>query len=394
MLDHRRRCAAWSTSPARCSRASPRRRASSSARHAARARGRHRADRRARAARSSTATCASPTRAWRTRCCTASASRRRAGETIAIVGRSGSGKSTIVNLLPRFYDVTGGAVMLDGEDVREYPLERLRAQMSLVSQDVVLFNDTIRSNIAFGHRGRRTSEIEAAARAARVLEFADQMPTASTPMVGDRGALLSGGQRQRIAIARALLRNTPILILDEATSALDTELERQIQEQLEALMHEPHDARDRAPPLDRREGRPHPGHGRRPRRRDGHPRRSCWRATASTRCCTACSSTNEPRGRAAAAVVRAALDEPAALAPGLAVPRRRGGAPRPVPRGCCCRPSASRCRSSWSATSRSAARARRRSRRGSRGSSRLRGHRVGVVLRGYGGRVAGASRGS
>jgi subfamily B ATP-binding cassette protein MsbA len=159
----------------------------------------------------------------------------RAGETIAIVGRSGSGKSTIVNLLPRFYDVTGGSVQLDGRDVREYPLERLRAQMSLVSQDVVLFNDTIRSNIAFGYPAT-DEQIEAAAQAARVSEFAAQMPEGLETVVGDRGALLSGGQRQRIAIARALLRDTPILILDEATSALDTGLERQIQEQLEALM--------------------------------------------------------------------------------------------------------------------------------------------------------------
>ncbi len=163
--------------------------------------------------------------------------RARAGETVAIVGRSGSGKSTIVNLLPRFYDVTGGSVLIDGKDVREYPLERLRAQMSLVSQDVVLFNDTIRSNIAFGYPADN-EQLEAAARAARVLEFADQMPDGLETVVGDRGVLLSGGQRQRIAIARALLRNTPILILDEATSALDTGLERQIQEQLEALMRD------------------------------------------------------------------------------------------------------------------------------------------------------------
>jgi subfamily B ATP-binding cassette protein MsbA len=161
--------------------------------------------------------------------------RARAGETVAIVGRSGSGKSTIVNLLPRFYDVTAGAVLIDGKDVREYPMEGLRAQMSLVSQDVVLFNDTIRSNIAFGHPAT-DEQIDAAARSARVLEFADQMPDGLDTVVGDRGALLSGGQRQRIAIARALLRNTPIMILDEATSALDTGLERQIQEQLEALM--------------------------------------------------------------------------------------------------------------------------------------------------------------
>jgi subfamily B ATP-binding cassette protein MsbA len=159
----------------------------------------------------------------------------RAGETIAIVGRSGSGKSTIMNLLPRFYDPSHGVVMLDGRDVREYPLERLRAQMSLVSQDVVIFNDTIRSNIAFGHPAS-DDEIEAAARAARVTEFAEPLPDGLDSVVGDRGALLSGGQRQRIAIARALLRNTPVLILDEATSALDTGLERQIQEQLEELM--------------------------------------------------------------------------------------------------------------------------------------------------------------
>jgi subfamily B ATP-binding cassette protein MsbA len=159
----------------------------------------------------------------------------RAGETIAIVGRSGSGKSTLVGLLPRFYDTTAGEVLVDGVSVREYALDSLRSQMSLVSQDVVLFNDTVRSNIAFGHPAP-DAEIEAAARAARVTEFTDQMPLGLDTVVGDRGALLSGGQRQRIAIARALLRNTPILILDEATSALDTELERQIQEQLEALM--------------------------------------------------------------------------------------------------------------------------------------------------------------
>jgi subfamily B ATP-binding cassette protein MsbA len=157
------------------------------------------------------------------------------GQTIAIVGRSGSGKSTIVNLLPRFYDVTGGQVLLDGHDIRDYSLHDLRRQISVVSQDVVLFNDTIHSNIAFGHPAA-PGEIEAAAEAARVLEFAAELPHGLATVVGDRGALLSGGQRQRIAIARALLRNTPILILDEATSALDTELERQIQEQLESLM--------------------------------------------------------------------------------------------------------------------------------------------------------------
>jgi ATP-binding cassette, subfamily B, bacterial MsbA len=160
----------------------------------------------------------------------------RAGETLAIVGRSGSGKSTIVNMLPRFYDVGSGRVLLDGCDVREYGLVNLRSQVSLVSQDVVLFNDSIRRNIAFGYPAG-VGEIEAAARAARVTEFTDSLPAGLDTVVGDRGVLLSGGQRQRIAIARALLRNTPVLILDEATSALDTELERQIQEQLDQLMH-------------------------------------------------------------------------------------------------------------------------------------------------------------
>jgi subfamily B ATP-binding cassette protein MsbA len=159
------------------------------------------------------------------------------GETVAIVGRSGSGKSTIASLLPRFYDVTGGTVMLDGHDIRDYPLRDLRAQMSLVSQDVVLFNDTIRNNISFGYEAS-DQQIEDAARAARVMAFADDLPLGLDTEVGDRGALLSGGQRQRVAIARALLRNAPVLILDEATSALDTELERQIQAQLDELMRD------------------------------------------------------------------------------------------------------------------------------------------------------------
>jgi subfamily B ATP-binding cassette protein MsbA len=160
----------------------------------------------------------------------------KAGETVAIVGRSGSGKSTLAGLLPRFYDVTAGRVLLDGHDVREFGLRDLRRQMSLVSQDVVLFNDTIASNIAFGMPASE-AQIAGAAEAARVMEFAVQLPDGLGAVVGDRGSLLSGGQRQRIAIARALLRDPPILILDEATSALDTELERQVQQQLEQLMH-------------------------------------------------------------------------------------------------------------------------------------------------------------
>jgi ATP-binding cassette, subfamily B, bacterial MsbA len=157
-----------------------------------------------------------------------------AGEMLAIVGRSGSGKSTLVSLLPRFYDVDSGSVRIDGADVRDYELASLREQIALVSQEVVLFNDTIRANIAFG-RSVAPGAIEAAARAAHVLEFARDLPDGLDTFVGDRGVLLSGGQRQRISIARALLKNAPILILDEAMSALDTESERIIQGALEEL---------------------------------------------------------------------------------------------------------------------------------------------------------------
>ena len=159
------------------------------------------------------------------------------GERLAIVGRSGSGKSTLVSLIPRFYDPTEGVVLVDGFDVREYRRDDLRRQVSLVSQDVKLFDDTIRSNIAYGAMHDATpEEIEAAARAAHVLEFTERFPRGLETEVGDRGVTLSGGQRQRVAIARALLKNAPILILDEATSALDSESERHIQDALEALM--------------------------------------------------------------------------------------------------------------------------------------------------------------
>ena len=159
-----------------------------------------------------------------------------AGTTVAIVGRSGSGKSTLVSLLPRFYDPSGGAVLLDGFDLRDYVLRDLRAQISLVSQEVVLFNDTIRNNIVFGAENVDAVAIDAAVSAAHVKEFVDELPLGLETMVGDRGLLLSGGQRQRIAIARALLRNSPILVLDEATSALDTASERHIQSALELLV--------------------------------------------------------------------------------------------------------------------------------------------------------------
>jgi subfamily B ATP-binding cassette protein MsbA len=160
-----------------------------------------------------------------------------AGSTLALVGQSGSGKSTLVSLLPRFYDPQGGAVLLDGFDVREYSLRDLRRQLSLVSQDVVLFDDSIANNIAYGalaDHSRR--DIERAAEAAYVAEFAAELPEGLDTRIGERGSLLSGGQRQRIAIARALLKDAPVLILDEATSALDTQSERRIQAALAHLM--------------------------------------------------------------------------------------------------------------------------------------------------------------
>ncbi|MEJ2173258.1 MAG: lipid A export permease/ATP-binding protein MsbA [Woeseiaceae bacterium] len=159
------------------------------------------------------------------------------GKSLAIVGHSGSGKSTLVSLLPRFYDVDDGEILLDGTPVRDYALASLRDNISLVSQDVILFNDTIANNLAYGAlRAHSSEEVLAAAEAARVLDFANDLPDGLDTVVGDRGVLLSGGQRQRIAIGRALLKDAPVLILDEATSSLDTRSERRIQEALNELM--------------------------------------------------------------------------------------------------------------------------------------------------------------
>jgi subfamily B ATP-binding cassette protein MsbA len=159
-----------------------------------------------------------------------------AGKTVAIVGRSGSGKSTLVGLVPRIYDATSGQVLVDGIDVRECNLGDLRQNVALVTQDVLLFNDSIRNNIAFGVENADPAAIEKAARVAYVDEFASKLPQGLDTPVGDRGAAVSGGQRQRIAIARALFKDAPILILDEATSALDNESERRFQESLTELM--------------------------------------------------------------------------------------------------------------------------------------------------------------
>jgi subfamily B ATP-binding cassette protein MsbA len=159
------------------------------------------------------------------------------GQTLAIVGRSGSGKSTLVNLLPRFYEPESGVILMDDCPITDFALTALRDQISLVSQEVVLFDDTVARNIAYGALSDISrDQIEAAAHAAHVDEFVNEFPDGLDTQVGDRGVLLSGGQRQRIAIARALLKNTPVLILDEATSALDTQSERHIQQALEELM--------------------------------------------------------------------------------------------------------------------------------------------------------------
>ncbi|EGQ7835814.1 lipid A ABC transporter ATP-binding protein/permease MsbA [Vibrio parahaemolyticus] len=158
------------------------------------------------------------------------------GKTVALVGRSGSGKSTIANLFNRFYDVDSGSITLDGRDIRDYELKNLREQFALVSQNVHLFNDTIANNIAYATEDKyQRSDIEHAAKLAHAMEFINKMENGLDTMIGENGASLSGGQRQRVAIARALLRDAPVLILDEATSALDTESERAIQAALDEL---------------------------------------------------------------------------------------------------------------------------------------------------------------
>lgn len=161
-----------------------------------------------------------------------------AGEKVALVGHSGGGKTTLVNLLPRFYDLQQGNILLDGIDIRKLKLSNLRSQFSLVNQDVILFNDTIFNNIAYGLlRNASLAEVEAAAKAANAWEFILQLPLGLQNEIGDRGVRLSGGQRQRIAIARAILKDAPILLLDEATSALDTESEQRVQTAFDNLMH-------------------------------------------------------------------------------------------------------------------------------------------------------------
>jgi ABC-type transport system involved in Fe-S cluster assembly fused permease/ATPase subunit len=158
-----------------------------------------------------------------------------AGETVAIVGPSGSGKSTIGRLLFRFYDVTGGSLQIDGQDVRDVTQSSLHGMIGVVPQDTVLFNDTIYYNIAYGREGASRAEVEEAARAALIHDFIQSLPEGYETPVGERGLKLSGGEKQRVGIARTLLKNPPILLLDEATSALDTQTEQSIQDSLRAM---------------------------------------------------------------------------------------------------------------------------------------------------------------
>jgi subfamily B ATP-binding cassette protein MsbA len=160
----------------------------------------------------------------------------RAGEAVALVGPSGGGKSTIADLIPRFYEVTGGRVTLDGVDLRDLDLAALRALVSVVTQQTYLFNDTVRANIAYGSSEADDAGIIEAAKAAFAHEFIEKLPAGYDTVIGEMGVQLSGGQRQRLAIARALLKDAPVLILDEATSALDSESEHAVQAAVESLM--------------------------------------------------------------------------------------------------------------------------------------------------------------
>jgi subfamily B ATP-binding cassette protein MsbA len=160
----------------------------------------------------------------------------KSGEVLAIVGSSGAGKSTLVHLIPRFFDVTGGRLLIDDHDVRDVSLASLRSQIGIVTQETVLFNDTVRNNIAYGQPHVSGRDVESAAHMALAHDFIKVMPEGYDTIIGERGLRLSGGERQRIAIARAILKNAPILILDEATSALDSESEALVQSALQNLM--------------------------------------------------------------------------------------------------------------------------------------------------------------
>ena len=161
----------------------------------------------------------------------------KAGENVALVGPSGSGKTTLCNLIPRFYDVTSGRILVDGKDIKDVTVHSLRSQIGMVQQDVYLFSGTVAENISYGKPGAAQEDVEAAAKLAGAHDFISQLPDGYDTYVGERGVKLSGGQKQRISIARVFLKNPPILILDEATSALDNESELLVQHSLQRLAH-------------------------------------------------------------------------------------------------------------------------------------------------------------
>ena len=161
----------------------------------------------------------------------------KSGEILALVGPSGAGKSTLADLIPRFYDVTSGSISLDGKDIKDIKLNSLRSLMGIVTQETFLFNDSVKANIAYGLESVSDEDIKKAAIAANADKFIEQLPNGYDTIIGERGVKLSGGQRQRISIARAIMKNPPILILDEATSSLDTESEKIVQDAIEKLMH-------------------------------------------------------------------------------------------------------------------------------------------------------------
>ena len=230
-------------------------------------------------------------RVRRRRSCATCRSTCAAGQMVAIVGLSGAGKTTLVNLIPRFYDVTGGAILIDGVDIRDVTLASLRAQIGIVTQETVLFDDTIAANIAYGSPRRVARARSRRRRAPRTrTSSSSTLPDGYETRIGERGQRLSGGQRQRLAIARALLKNSPILILDEATSSLDAESELLVQDALANLMLQPHVVRHRAPAVDRAARRRDHRARARPDRRDRAATTSCWRGrAASTRSSTRCS---------------------------------------------------------------------------------------------------------
>ena len=220
-----------------------------------------------------------------------------AGKTVAIVGPSGAGKSTISRLLFRFYDVTGGRILIDGQDIRDVTQESLRAAIGMVPQDTVLFNDTIAYNIRYGRPEASDDDV-----ARRGRDGADRrlhrQPAADgyETEVGERGLKLSGGEKQRVAIARTVLKAPPILILDEATSALDIHTEREIQAALDRVSRRPHHAGHRPPPVDRRQRRRDHRARRRPASSSAAPtRRSSARTASTPRCGTASASPPKPR---------------------------------------------------------------------------------------------------